>query len=40
MGCIQGRGLGGCVSRLPGFVLLGGFMGSLLVVSILGMGGV
>ena len=28
------------MSRLPGFVLLGGFIDSLLVVSILGVGGV
>ena len=36
-GYVQNRGLGACAPRLPGFILLVGFGGALLVVSILGI---
>ena len=31
-GCVQGRGLGACAPRLPGFILLVGLSDTLLVV--------
>ena len=37
MGCVQTRGLGVPVPRLPGFILLGSFSNTLLVVSTLDM---
>ena len=36
VGCVRGRGVGGRVPRVPGFILLVSFGGALLVVSILG----
>ena len=36
-GYVQNRGLGACAPRPPGFILLVGFGGALLVVSILGI---
>ena len=36
-GCVQGQELGACAPHLKGFILLGGFKDTLLVVSILVM---
>ena len=35
VGCVRGRGLGARAHRFPGFILLGGFGGALLVVLVL-----